>query len=363
MVFAGVSGGPARSRATTCSTSKTRASASTTPSRTPCSEDPSYGTTYIHDALAPFGLGDRWSFVNFDGAYHGASREAVRQFCADADLYINLSGGSWFWRDEYARIPRRVFIDTDPVFTQLRHRQGRRPGHGLLPAVRPPVHVRRQHRHAGLATSRRAASRGTRRGSPRVLDHWRTDTPDGDRFTTVMTWKTGELHRRATATRTASSQRFIDLPSRTARFPVVRQRPQTLQACWLSAGRHKASGPGNRRLLGILQGHLQAGTRPTTSPPADQRPTECCSSPWPSCPGRRSPPPGRHQPGRLQLEKLIDHLNDRRRLRRDCWCATRTRIPTRRVLRLLRWRRPDEPMRSQIELYNAGASRSGSTCC
>src|ERR687887_1615073 len=23
--------------------------------------DPSYGTSYIHDALAPFGLGDRWS--------------------------------------------------------------------------------------------------------------------------------------------------------------------------------------------------------------------------------------------------------------------------------------------------------------
>ena len=71
------------------------------------SEDPAYGTQYIHDALAPFGLGDRWSLVNYDGTYHGATREAVQAFCADADLYINLSGGSWFWRDEYARIPRR----------------------------------------------------------------------------------------------------------------------------------------------------------------------------------------------------------------------------------------------------------------
>jgi hypothetical protein len=26
--------------------------------------DPTYGTTYIHNALEPFGLGDRWSFVN-----------------------------------------------------------------------------------------------------------------------------------------------------------------------------------------------------------------------------------------------------------------------------------------------------------
>ena len=34
-------------------------------------------------------------------------------------LFINLSGGAWFWRDEYMRIPRKVFIDTDPAFTQL----------------------------------------------------------------------------------------------------------------------------------------------------------------------------------------------------------------------------------------------------
>ena len=81
--------------------------------------DPSYGTTYIHKALEPFGLGDRWAFVNYDGSYHGKGAEDVRAFCADADLFINLSGGSWFWRDEYARIPRKVFIDSDPAFTQL----------------------------------------------------------------------------------------------------------------------------------------------------------------------------------------------------------------------------------------------------
>ncbi len=37
------------------------------------SEDPAYGTRYIHNALEPFGLGDRWAFVNFDGGYHGLS--------------------------------------------------------------------------------------------------------------------------------------------------------------------------------------------------------------------------------------------------------------------------------------------------
>ena len=39
--------------------------------------------------------------------------------CASTDLYLNLSGGSWFWRDEYAAIPHTAFIDSDPAFTQL----------------------------------------------------------------------------------------------------------------------------------------------------------------------------------------------------------------------------------------------------
>src|SRR6266853_1937455 len=64
-------------------------------------------------------LGDRWAFVNYDGTYHGRSADHVRRYCADADLFLNLSGGSWFWRDEYARIPRKAFIDSDPAFTQL----------------------------------------------------------------------------------------------------------------------------------------------------------------------------------------------------------------------------------------------------
>src|SRR5204863_10192356 len=81
--------------------------------------DPGDGTSYIHNALEPFGLGDRWSFVNYDGTYHGRSAADVRRYARNVDLFINLSGGSWFWRDEYVRIPRKVFIDSDPAFTQL----------------------------------------------------------------------------------------------------------------------------------------------------------------------------------------------------------------------------------------------------
>lgn len=153
------------------------------------SEDPGYGTRYIHDALEPFGLGDRWTFVNYDGVYHGASRETVRAFCADADLFVNLSGGSWFWRDEYARIPRRVFIDSDPVFTQLALAKG---DQWYVDFFRGFTH----HFTFGGNIGTPACDVPTggitwhKTWQPVVTAQWYPPAvPAGDRFTTIMTWK------------------------------------------------------------------------------------------------------------------------------------------------------------------------------
>ena len=107
--------------------------------------DPS--TDVLHpQALEPFGLGDRWAFVNYDGTYHGRGADEVRKFCADADVFINLSGGSWFWRDEYVRIPRKVFIDSDPAFTQLAIAKAE-PWYVEFFRTFDPLYVRLEHRH------------------------------------------------------------------------------------------------------------------------------------------------------------------------------------------------------------------------
>lgn len=177
-------------------------------------EDPGYGTRYIHTALDPFALGDRWSFVNFDGTYHGASHEAVRAFCADADLFINLSGGSWFWRDEYVRIPRRVFIDSDPVFTQLAIAKG------------DPWYVQFFRGFTRLFTF--GANIGTpacdvptgeftwdKTWQPVVTELWRTDAgPPGDRFTTIMTWKI-ESFSDVDGNKDREFLKYLDLATRT----------------------------------------------------------------------------------------------------------------------------------------------------
>ena len=189
--------------------------------------DPVYGTTYINNALAPYGLGDRWSFVNYDGVYHGRSAADVRRYAADADLFINLSGGSWFWRDEYARIPRKVFVDSDPAFTQL------------ALAKAEPWYVEFFQRFDHLFTF--GSNIGTpaspipigdftwhKTWQPITLDDWRTDSAPRDRFTSVMTWQI-ESFTDVGGNKDQEFVKFIELPTRTPQtFELAINGPRAL---------------------------------------------------------------------------------------------------------------------------------------
>jgi hypothetical protein len=195
--------------------------------------DPAYGTTYIHNALAPYGLADRWSFVNYDGSYHGRSAEEVRRYAADADLFINLSGGSWFWRDEYARIPRKAFIDSDPAFTQL------------AIAKAEPWYVEFFQKFdrlftfgANIGTPASPIPTGTftwhKTWQPITLDDWATGgvaqapREPRDRFTSVMTWQI-ESFADVGGNKDQEFLKFVELPSKTPqRFELAINGPQRL---------------------------------------------------------------------------------------------------------------------------------------
>ena len=198
------------------------------PDRDALTLDPTYGTRYLHDALAPFDLGNRWCLINYDGTYHGQSREMVRAYCASADLFVNLSGGSWFWRDEYASIPRRVFIDSDPVFTQLAIAKGE--GwytdffHGFDHLFTFGANIGTP--DCDVPTS--GLTWHTTR-QPVVTALWRTAAAaSSNRFTTVMTWKT-ESFTDVDGNKDREFIRFIDLPARTnSRFELAVNGPREL---------------------------------------------------------------------------------------------------------------------------------------
>jgi hypothetical protein len=163
------------------------------------------------------GLGDRWVYVDRERRHHGLDAAATASLLAAADCLVNVSGVNWL--PEFRACRRRVFIDTDPGFTQFRlARSGAEPGgwgdvraHDLhftygANIGRPECPVPT----GGLAW------RPTH--PPVVLDLWPVVGAAPDRpYTTVMNWQAydnveygGVLYGQ----KDREFERFIDLPRR-----------------------------------------------------------------------------------------------------------------------------------------------------
>ena len=130
------------------------------------------------------------------------------------------------------KIPRRVFIDSDPVFTQLAIAKAgavRR----LLQGLRSSLHLRRQHQDAGERHPGGFTWHKT--WQPVVTELWHSDAPPvRDRFTTVMTWKI-ESFTDVDGNKDKEFIKFIDLPRRTPhRFELAVNGPRA--CCASTAG-------------------------------------------------------------------------------------------------------------------------------
>ena len=152
------------------------------PLRHTMTSDPSHGIDYLLKLLRPHGLENRWCFLAQDGAAYGMSRERLGQLCRESDLYLNLSNINWL--PELEECPRRVLVDTDPVFTQIG-------AHGLGgPYSRyHALFTFGENVHRTGCNMPTAGARWMPTRQPIVLDMWRVEP--GDRsapFTTVMSW-------------------------------------------------------------------------------------------------------------------------------------------------------------------------------
>jgi hypothetical protein len=76
---------------------------------------------HLQSVMEYFGMGEHWAYRDeASGQSFGLSEAAIRAHCAQADLFVNISC-STFLRDEYRRIPLRILIDSDPMFTQIQY--------------------------------------------------------------------------------------------------------------------------------------------------------------------------------------------------------------------------------------------------
>lgn len=85
-------------------------------------DDPSYGVAYWEAALRELGLEDlRWWYRD-DAGDRGMSREEAIATLEDCAVLIDVSGSGW--TEDFGRAPRRILIDTDAPFTQIRLADG-----------------------------------------------------------------------------------------------------------------------------------------------------------------------------------------------------------------------------------------------
>jgi hypothetical protein len=150
------------------------------------STDPTYGLAFATEAFERIGLPERWAYHDaHTGSWRGPAAEVAVETCISADIVLNLSGSNPL-RPWLRDVAVRVFLDTDPGFTQADH------------ILREEAR-RRADQHTAFFTFAELVGKGamlpedglpwrpTRQ--PVALDLWPVrPLPRNERFTTVMLW-------------------------------------------------------------------------------------------------------------------------------------------------------------------------------
>ena len=185
--------------------------------------DARYNADYLARAMARFGMGERWAYrlpehtlpggVQRPEVWYGLSPERRREVIETADLLINVSSGIGN-PGRYRDIPALVYVDTDPVFTQIRVVQD--------PQLRAHVDAHDALFSYGECRSDLVPDTGhTWRPmrKPIAVSEWDPSRPHRDVFTTVMNWTSYSDVRWQGCSygqKDEEFSKFLDLPSRVA---------------------------------------------------------------------------------------------------------------------------------------------------
>lgn len=178
--------------------------------------DWTYNATYIDEVMRAFGLADRWAYrLHVDPPrWLGLPDARRREVLRTAELLVNVSGSLAF-PEEYRGIRRLAYVDTDPVFTQLKLAAGDADSQRLIDAH--DVHFtfgERVGEHVPAAGYHWIPTR-----QPVALAAWEPAPAHRGVLTTVMNWTSYhsvEHEGVQYGQKDVEFERFIELPSRVA---------------------------------------------------------------------------------------------------------------------------------------------------
>lgn len=203
--------------------------------------DCTVNVAHVASTMQYFGLGERWAYRDaLSGRCFGLSEASLQEFCRTADIFLNLSCSAML-REEYAAIPVRALVDTDPMFTQIQYLNGTSLTGG--PTGMRALIENHTHRFTLGANIGSPDCRIPTLGMqwhptvpPVVLDLWpQTDPPTGGShdYSTVMNWSVvpdvtfaGERWGQ----KDVEFARFMQLPKRVPAIPLGLAVSQTPDA-------------------------------------------------------------------------------------------------------------------------------------
>jgi hypothetical protein len=149
-------------------------------------KDCGYNVRYLNSVMSSFGLADRWAYrFPWQSQWFGLPDKVREEVILSADLLINVSG-TLHRPAEYRQVKRLAYIDSDPVFTQVKLARGQADFASLV-----DTHDVHFSFGEGLGESPAVPVTGHRwrpTRQPIVLSEWRSSTPRTETFTTIMNW-------------------------------------------------------------------------------------------------------------------------------------------------------------------------------
>jgi hypothetical protein len=84
-------------------------------------EECAFNLHYLQEVLASIGpqMIGHWAFRTPQGEYFGLTEREIEQICMQADLLLNISG-CCLLRERYQGCRSKVYVDTDPLYTQFK---------------------------------------------------------------------------------------------------------------------------------------------------------------------------------------------------------------------------------------------------
>jgi hypothetical protein len=98
------------------------------PGKNTVTDDCSYAVSYLGEVMARHGFADRWAYraATRDGRTYrtyGLPESRVARLLDEADALVNITG-STLLRAEHQRVPVRIYLETDPVESQIEIAKG-----------------------------------------------------------------------------------------------------------------------------------------------------------------------------------------------------------------------------------------------